>query len=87
MSTAATLSLYRQLLRAGMNMPTAHRREFVWKSSRSKFEKNRNLQGQDLDDALSLGACMLDQVLAQQKHLQECKRAGLLDRELLPQEY
>ena len=72
--TAATrqkaLSLYRQLLRAAMKMPTPNRQKFVIRKTRSEFKANINLKDPEaIKQCIRLADTNLDTVLVQAEHL------------------
>lgn len=67
-------------------MPTGHRRDFVLRRVRSEFRSNVNCSPDERETLLLYGSTMLDQASEQQKHLVRCKKEGLLDSELLPEE-
>lgn len=64
------LSLYRQLLRGAMKMPTPNRQNFILRKTRAGFRANRNLEDiEDIDFHLRLADTNLDTVLVQAEHL------------------
>lgn len=72
--TAATRqkakSLYRQLLRAAMKMPTPNRQKFVIRKTRSEFKANINLTDPEaIKQCIRLADTNLDTVLVQAEHL------------------
>ena len=72
--TAATraraLSLYRQLLRGAMKMPTPNRQNFVIKKTRAEYRKHISLvDPNEIEFQLRLADTNLDTVLVQAEHL------------------
>jgi hypothetical protein len=64
------LSLYRQLLRGAMKMPTPNRQNFVLRKTRTEFRANRHLTDpEEIDFCLRLADTNLDTVLVQAEHL------------------
>ena len=64
------LSLYRQLLRGAMKMPTPNRQNFILRKTRTEFRANRHLTDlEDIDFHLRLADTNLDTVLIQAEHL------------------
>jgi predicted PhzF superfamily epimerase YddE/YHI9 len=74
MATPATrskaLSLYRQLLRGAMKMPTPNRQKFVIRKTRTEFKANINLDDPEaIKQCIRLADTNLDTVLVQAEHL------------------
>jgi hypothetical protein len=74
MATPATrskaLSLYRQLLRGAMKMPTPNRQKFVIRKTRTEFKANINLADPEaIKQCIRLADTNLDTVLVQAEHL------------------
>ena len=64
------LSLYRQLLRGAMKMPTPNRQNFILRKTRTEFRANQHLTDlEDIDFHLRLADTNLDTVLIQAEHL------------------
>jgi Complex 1 protein (LYR family) len=69
------LSLYRQLLRGAMKMPTPNRQNFILRKTRTEFRANRHLTDlEDIDFHLRLADTNLDTVLVQAEHLTKLMR-------------
>lgn len=64
------LALYRDILRAARALPTPHRRAFVAKAARDRFEKQRAITDPAaIEEAFIYGESSLEQVRAQAAHL------------------
>jgi hypothetical protein len=74
----SVLALYRAFVRVSHRMPTEHRKQFVLRTARAKFQTGLT-DASEIQTQLAYGHCMLDQALAQQEHLTRCQDDGILD--------
>jgi hypothetical protein len=64
------LSLYRQLLRSAIKMPTPNRQNYVMNKTREEYRANRHLTDpNEIEFCLRLADTNLDTVLVQADHL------------------
>jgi len=65
------LSLYRAILRAARELPSANRRAFVRRKARDEYAAARDATGARLELALAFAEISVDNVAAQAAHLRE----------------
>lgn len=64
------LSLYRQLLRYAMKMPTPNRQQYVIRKTRQEYRANRHVtDANEIDFLTRLADTNLDTVMVQAEHL------------------
>mmetsp|Transcript_29123 Transcript_29123/g.44454 ORF Transcript_29123/g.44454 Transcript_29123/m.44454 type:complete len:94 (-) Transcript_29123:239-520(-) len=67
---ARALSLYRQLLRSAMKMPTPNRQNYVIRKTRDEYRANMMIEDlEEIDFLIRLADTNLDTVLVQAEHL------------------
>lgn len=77
------LSLYRQLLRSAMKMPTPNRQQYVIRKTREEYRANMHItDSNEIDFLIRLADTNLDTVMVQAEHLtalfrEESKNADL----------